>query len=122
MPRKAHQSFPVFHPSHVAGVRRAATQAALELGFSSEESAKAALIATELATNLLKHTEGGEVLLRSLSPSEDRKEGDGEPMGLELIAMDKGRGISDVDQALKDRGAFARDASHGSGGNQAPEP
>ena len=111
MHRKAHQSFAVFHASHVGAVRRAAAQDASTLGFSAEDSAKVALLATELATNLVKHTQGGEVLLRSMESAPNEEED--AQRGIELIAMDKGRGISDVEHALQD--GFSTAGSPGTG-------
>ena len=56
---------------------------------------KAALIVTEAATNLIKHAGGGELIVQGL---------DHEQLGpgLEILALDSGRGMSDVGQCVAD--------------------
>ena len=80
---------PVGDTSEVAEARRAATRAAEGLRFDDTAKGKAALIATELATNLVKHGGGGSMLF----VVDD---------ALTMIAIDKGRGIANVNAALRD--------------------
>ncbi len=86
--------------SQVAQARRMATQLAQSLRFGETAAGKAALVATELATNLLKHGGGGSILF-----SKDEV--------LTLVAIDKGRGIANVDAALRD--GFSTAGSPGTG-------
>jgi len=79
--------------SQVATVRRAASSMAAGLGLSEQLQAEAAIVATEMATNLLRHAGGGEVVLR---PSEIF------PDVMELIAWDSGPGMSDVAGSRRD--------------------
>ena len=79
----------VNHTSEVADARRTATRLAEGLRFDETAVGKAALIATELATNLVKHGGGGAILF---IPDHS----------LTLIAIDRGRGIPNVDAALRD--------------------
>jgi anti-sigma regulatory factor (Ser/Thr protein kinase) len=72
---------------------------AMSLGFSAEEAGRAALVVTELGSNLLKHAGGGEVLLRSLD--------DGDHRGLEVSALDRGPGIANVTESLRDGASTA---------------
>ena len=75
----------------VGAVRRAAGRLRLDdaigppggvvHGQAEQRAADALLVATELASNVLRHAGGGYVLLRELEP------------GVELIAVDAGRGI-----------------------------
>ena len=65
-----------------------------------------ALLATELATNLVKHTAGGELLMRRLA--------DGR-VGVELLSLDKGPGIANVSRALGDGYSTAGSAGTGLG-------
>ena len=51
-------------PSGVAPVRRAAEQLADDLGFDERRKGEAAIVVTELATNLVRHGGGGEIILR----------------------------------------------------------
>lgn len=75
--------------SQVAEARRAASHYAQSLRFDDTAAGKAALVATELATNVLKHGGGGSILFTAND-------------ALTLVAIDKGRGIQNVDAALRD--------------------
>nr|WP_249148592.1 SpoIIE family protein phosphatase [Bradyrhizobium jicamae] len=63
-------------------------------GFGDSDAGRVALVATELATNILKHGRAGEILVGAY--------GEGPDGGLELIALDKGPGISNVAASLAD--------------------
>ncbi len=80
-------------------------------GFSEERAGKAALIATELATNLAKHAAGGELLIR---PVRDHA-GIGVPDGIEIVALDRGPGMPDVALARQDGYSTAGTLGHGLG-------
>jgi anti-sigma regulatory factor (Ser/Thr protein kinase) len=82
--------------SQVAEARRVARIIAQNLGFDETRTEQAAIVTTEACTNLLKHAGGGEILLQSV-------EGDASTAAaLELLALDKGPGIGNLDQALRD--------------------
>src|SRR5580693_5924934 len=66
-----------------------------------------ALVATELATNILKHGNGGEILVGTF--------GEGAESGIELIALDKGGGISNVAASMADGYSTAGTAGKGLG-------
>ena len=88
------QAVAVRDASQVAEARRRASAVAHSLGFNEEETGRVAIAATELATNLLKHGSGGELLIGSFE--------DGTGSGLECIALDQGRGMPDVEACLRD--------------------
>ena len=80
---------------------------------SENASARASLVATELATNLVKHAAGGWILIGC----------DDEYVSLNITAIDKGEGIPNVRAALEDGystagspgtglGAVTRNADH----------
>lgn len=97
--------------SQVAEARRSATRVATTCGASDTEAGRTALIATELATNLLKHGGGGELIISSYeNPSGDS--------GIQLIALDKGRGMADVQACLRDGYSSAGSAGNGLGAIQ----
>ena len=75
--------------SQVAAARRAAIELAGQLRFSETATGKAALVATELATNLVKHGGGGSILFETNH-------------SLILIAIDKGGGMSNLAEAMRD--------------------
>jgi anti-sigma regulatory factor (Ser/Thr protein kinase) len=86
-------------PSEARMVARDLAQAA---GFDETDMYRVGIVATELATNLVKYATLGEILVR-------RMDGDG-PGGVELLAIDRGPGLPDVDIALRD--------GHSTGGSQ----
>jgi anti-sigma regulatory factor (Ser/Thr protein kinase) len=93
--------------SQVAEARRRAVAAAQRHGFSNEDTGRVALVATELSTNLLKHGRGGEFLVGSFA--------DHDASGVELIALDKGPGMANVDACLEDGYSSAGTAGQGLG-------
>jgi anti-sigma regulatory factor (Ser/Thr protein kinase) len=93
--------------SGVAEARRAATDLAGRSGFSDVETGRLALIATELATNLVKHGSGGEILVGSYD--------DNDSQGIEVVALDKGAGMSNVAACLEDGYSSAGTQGHGLG-------
>jgi anti-sigma regulatory factor (Ser/Thr protein kinase) len=100
-------AYPVTDVSQVAEPRRAAQWIASRLGFSEERAGSAALIVSELATNLAKHARSGEVLVRPLPTA------DGDYDGLEILALDKGPGMPDV--ALSQRDGYSTSGTLGHG-------
>ena len=95
----------VRHESGVGEARRCARSLALALGFSPNVAEEIALVATELATNLIKHAAGGTLTLTPLEI--------GGRVGMEIGAADSGPGIANVEQALADR--FSTAGSRGTG-------
>ena len=77
-----------------AEARRAAAAMARDLGFDDTGAGRVALVATEAASNLVKHGGGGEILLQPV-PGNDRR-------GIELLALDKGPGIANVADSMRD--------------------
>lgn len=88
------KAFAITHASEISAARRHCQQAAAMLGFSETESGKAAIIVTEAATNILKHAEDGLLLLTPVR--RDRMS------GIEIVAVDRGPGIANLDQSLRD--------------------
>lgn len=97
-------------PDRIGQARRSAAALASEVGFDEEESARVALVATECATNLWKHAQGGEILLTA------RNAGFGRPeSGIEILALDNGPGIPDAAQCFEDGYSTAGGAGTGLG-------
>ncbi|MEZ0601630.1 ATP-binding SpoIIE family protein phosphatase [Paraburkholderia sp. IW21] len=80
--------------SGVADVRRRAIHMAQALGLSEKLQADAALIVTEAATNIIKYAGQGEITLKSFL--------EGASQGLEIIALDRGPGITNLASARTD--------------------
>lgn len=84
----------VTEPSQVAEARRRAAAAAQASGFDETNVARAALVATELATNLVKHAVQGQLLVGSYE--------DPTGAGVEIVSLDKGPGMADLQSSLRD--------------------
>jgi serine/threonine-protein kinase RsbT len=85
---------PIRSAEDVVLVRQVVRQWALELRFNLVDQTKLVTAASELARNTLDYGGGGSVRLEALS--------NGSRQGLRLTFEDKGPGIGDVEQAMKD--------------------
>ncbi|KQQ96733.1 ATP-binding SpoIIE family protein phosphatase [Massilia sp. Leaf139] len=103
----AQHTYPILHASDIAAARRAGQKLALALGFDETRAATLALIVTEAGTNLLKHAGEG-VLYLNVSQAE------GVP-GIDVLAVDSGPGIADIDACLRDGVSTAGTAGTGLG-------
>ena len=101
------KSVGVNDPSGVAEARRAATDLAQRVGFNETDKGRLALVVTELSTNLVKHGSGGEILVGEYE--------DGASQGVEIFALDKGAGMSNVAACLEDGYSSAGTAGRGLG-------
>jgi len=84
---------PVAEASQVGAARRNALRLAQQVGLGEADAGRAALIATELATNLLKHAPGGAIHIQPVP-------GIG-GCGLEIMSVDSGPGFC-VQQCIAD--------------------
>jgi anti-sigma regulatory factor (Ser/Thr protein kinase) len=85
----------------VAEARRTAVSCATTLRLNETSIARAALVATELATNLIKHAGGGELLFGSNDKA------------VAIVSIDRGRGLLNVAAAMSD--GFSTAGSSGTG-------
>ncbi|MET0533370.1 MAG: ATP-binding SpoIIE family protein phosphatase [Steroidobacter sp.] len=99
------QQFPIGDVSQIAPARRGISTLAADSGFNAEDAGRAALVATEIGTNLVKHGGGGDLIVRQIS--------DGTRRGVELLGLDKGPGIADVGQCMRD--GYSTGGSPGNG-------
>lgn len=93
--------------SQIAGARRTARKMALDMGFDDNRAEQVAIVVTEACTNLLKHATRGEVLLSATDG--------GETCDLECLAIDRGPGMSNLDQCLADGYSTAATPGQGLG-------
>jgi anti-sigma regulatory factor (Ser/Thr protein kinase) len=85
--------FVVQAPTDVASARRGVVAVAARLGYGETEAGQVAIVVTELAQNLLRHGQGGEMLAA----------GDGQhPRGIEIMALDRGPGMRNVADCMRD--------------------
>lgn len=96
----ASQRIAIEDASAVGEVRRAAQTMASRLGFEAGDLNDVALVATEAATNLVKHAHSGEILLRPLAQPL-RRNGPSQ-LGVEVLAIDRGPGLMNRDRAGDD--------------------
>lgn len=96
---------PVSDSSQVGEARRAASSWAESIGFNEAARGNVAIIATEAATNLVRHAGGGEIVLRYLLDA----------TGLEILALDKGPGMSDPARCMEDGYSTAGGPGNGLG-------
>jgi serine/threonine-protein kinase RsbT len=78
----------------VVRVRQLTREGAVALGFSLVDQTKLVTAASELARNTLEHGGGGQVEIRLLHEAGKK--------GVRLTFEDKGPGIPNIEQALKD--------------------
>jgi anti-sigma regulatory factor (Ser/Thr protein kinase) len=83
---------PVTERSQVSAARALVRELAARAGMTADDQHRAGLVATELTTNLVKHTSGGELLVRIVNPAGE----------IEMVAVDRGPGIADLASALTD--------------------
>lgn len=89
-----HSSIAITERSSSGAVRRISAQMAERARIKDAEHGRVPLIVTELATNQLLHATGGEILIRML-PTEAGP-------GIEIIALDRGPGIPDIQRCMAD--------------------
>lgn len=85
--------------SSVAVARRAGAVLARELKFDDVRAGQLALVITEASTNILKHAGYGQILLRALYQNQH--------VGIEVLALDKGPGIDNLDWHSEDGNSTA---------------
>ena len=78
----------------VVAVRQSVRQRAVELGFNLIDQTKIVTAASELARNTVQHGGGGHVTIEGIE--------EGGRKGLRLTFEDRGRGIPDLDLAMRD--------------------
>ncbi|GAA1077467.1 SpoIIE family protein phosphatase [Nocardiopsis metallicus] len=91
----------------VRRAREAVEEAAVAAGLNPARAGDAALTATELATNAVKYAGGGRIV------AEVARDDWGNARALQILALDHGPGILDVDRAMAD--GYSTGGSLGSG-------
>jgi serine/threonine-protein kinase RsbT len=94
MPTTRTERLEIKSADDVVGVRQQVRMLAVEAGLSLVDQTKIITAASELARNTLDYGGGGEVRLKIIDDSGRR--------GVRLTFEDRGPGIADIEQALKD--------------------
>lgn len=104
---KAHVSFSLTDRSFQNIVKRDITRLVESYDFSPGEVGKVNLIVSEMTSNLIKHNaEGGEILIKPIGVNNT---------GIEIICLDKGPGMNDVNRMLEDGVSTAGTSGEGLG-------
>lgn len=98
-------AIPIIDSSQAGEARRTAVVLASRLGFNETERGKIAIVVTEVANNLVQHTRGGVLLLRAIEQPT--------AVGIEILSLDQGPGMVDVDECLQD--GFSTAGTSGTG-------
>jgi anti-sigma regulatory factor (Ser/Thr protein kinase) len=97
----------VADPSQVAEARRLVSQLAGRIGLPRGRIDQVAIAVTELATNLLKHGGGGHIHATHYD--------DAGGAGLEVLALDRGGGMTDANRCMQDGYSTAGSPGNGLG-------
>ncbi|MBF0307244.1 MAG: ATP-binding protein, partial [Alphaproteobacteria bacterium] len=93
-----HLPVPVDHSSQIGRIRRDAMGLAREIGLKTEDIERVGIVATEIASNIVKFGGAeGSVLIG----------GDHEAAAVELIGLDRGPGIADPERWFADKASTA---------------
>lgn len=93
--------------NQVGEARRFAIDMGRVHGLTPDEVNNASLLATEAANNLVKHAGGGELILHCLQ--------NGDAIAFEILSLDKGPGMPDVDRCMEDGYSTAGSPGNGLG-------
>lgn len=104
---KAFTSYQIAERSYVAYLKREIHSEVSKLNFSEVRVGEIDIIVSEICSNLIKHSSGGEVLYRSMQDEAEAT--------FEIIAVDNGPGIHDVAGMMKDGVSTANTLGHGLG-------
>ncbi|MES2702670.1 MAG: ATP-binding SpoIIE family protein phosphatase [Bacteroidota bacterium] len=94
MDNQAHKSFLIQDRSYLSLYKKEIHKLATENGLGEKKTAEVDIIVAEMTSNLLKHTKGGELLVKLFA--------DGPHMGLELLCIDNGPGMADPQKMMND--------------------
>ncbi|GAB3316882.1 serine/threonine protein kinase [Larkinella ripae] len=89
-----HTVFNASDRSYLAILKKEIRSYAAQIEFNAHKLAELDIIVAEIASNLVKHAGGGEVLVRKIQEKEQT--------GIELISIDNGPGINDPIRMLED--------------------
>ncbi|MFL5282843.1 MAG: ATP-binding protein, partial [Rhodopila sp.] len=103
LPGHCHHAVAVARAEDLVVARLTAEQLALTCGLAPDHKHRLDLIVAELGSNLVRHADGGGMMLfRCLADRGGADRGGADQGGLECICLDHGPGMADPDRALRD--------------------
>ena len=93
--------------SQIGHARRCAVSSAVSVGFDDIRQAELSIVVTEAARNIAAHASDGHLVVCPWTV--------GDSSGVDIFAIDKGKGIADIDQACEDGYSTAGTAGEGLG-------
>ena len=100
-------TLPIRDLSDVGEARRTVELLTASSAFDATRIGQLRIIVTELATNLVKHANGGELVVRQVTGMEGA--------GIELLSIDRGPGIAHIMRAMEDGYSTAGSPGNGLG-------
>jgi anti-sigma regulatory factor (Ser/Thr protein kinase) len=100
-------ALPIVEPSQAGEARRSAIALASRLGFNETERGKVGIVVTEIANNLVQHAHDGLLLLQTMEKNNVQ--------GLEILSLDKGPGMDDMSECIRDGFSTASTPGNGLG-------
>jgi anti-sigma regulatory factor (Ser/Thr protein kinase) len=98
---------PVSDESTVGAARRIAAKLATDAGLPATDRGRLGIVVTELARNIARHAGHGALLMQELR--------EGDTSGIEVLAVDCGPGIADLEKCMNDGHSTAGTAGNGMG-------
>lgn len=98
---------PISEPSQIGEARRAVARLGEAAALNEVDMGRLAIIATELGTNLVRHAQHGELCLQPISSAAGT--------AIEILSIDSGPGIANIEHALTDGYSTAGTAGNGLG-------
>ncbi|ARV60942.1 serine/threonine protein kinase [Nostocales cyanobacterium HT-58-2] len=98
-------ALPILESSQAGEARRQAIALANRLGFNETQRGKVSIVVTEVANNLVNHARDGLLLLQAIDKDNIH--------GLEVLALDKGPGIDNISECMRD--GFSTTGTPGNG-------
>ncbi|HYC56071.1 MAG TPA: SpoIIE family protein phosphatase [Candidatus Binatia bacterium] len=103
--RPCQTAIPIQERSQIGEARRTAARVCAQAGLGEGDAGRVAILTTELATNVLIHGGGGTILVQSLGDQGSRV--------IEVLAVDSGPGMRDLDRCMAD--GFSTGGTQGTG-------
>jgi anti-sigma regulatory factor (Ser/Thr protein kinase) len=102
-----HVCFTVADRSYFALLKKDVRAIAIEAGFTENKVGEIDIIVAEIVSNLVKHGNGGKLLVKKVQ--QDNIE------GIEIIGIDNGQGINDLNRMMTDGVSTTNTLGHGLG-------